>query len=177
MEALHKSLFRHNVIAQNDIALQLFSSSDEDIFTGNNFIENLSPLYLIGKRTTTRWELDGRGNFWSDYDGYDLDANGIGDVPHKVQNVFEYLEGNYPRLRLFLESPAAQALALAERAFPIFEGSTEIDRAPLTRALALPYPFQSTGVVKSHDYRLGAISLAMASCSLWTIWQRQRRFH
>jgi nitrous oxidase accessory protein len=177
MEALHKSFFRRNVIAENDVALQLFSSSDEDTFTENNFIENLSPLYLIGKRTTTRWELEGRGNFWSDYDGYDLDANGIGDVPHKVQNVFEYLEGNYPRLRLFLESPAAQALAVAEKAFPIFQGSMEMDRAPLTRALAVPYPFQSAVAVNSHSYWLGAISLVMAGYSLWTLWQRQRRLH
>ena len=61
---------------------------------------------------------EGRGNFWSDYDGYDLNEDGRGDVPVKIQNVFEYLEGNHPRLRLFLDSPAARAMAVAEKTFP-----------------------------------------------------------
>jgi nitrous oxidase accessory protein len=74
---------------------------------------------LVGKFTNTRWQQ----NYWSEYAGYDLDANGTGDVAHKIQNVFEYLEGNYPRLRLYFNSPAAQALATAERTFPIIKGS------------------------------------------------------
>jgi nitrous oxidase accessory protein len=117
MEALRDSLFHNNVIAENDVALQMFSSAEANTFSGNKFISNLSPLYLIGKKTVTRWTQGGIGNFWDDYEGYDLDGDGIGDRPHKVQNVFEYLEGNYPRLRLYLQSPAAQALALADRMF------------------------------------------------------------
>ena len=81
MEALRKTTFRHNTIANNDVAMQIFSSSDANIFTENNFVNNLSPLQLIGRGTTTRWSENGRGNFWSDYDGYDLNEDGRGDVP------------------------------------------------------------------------------------------------
>src|SRR5262249_21761154 len=135
MEALRRSTFRNNVIAENDVALQMFSSADENVFTSNNFVANLSPLALIGKNTTTRWQENGRGNYWSDYDGYDLDGDGIGDVPHKVQNIFEYMEGNYPRLRIYLDSPAAQALATAEKTFPVLKSSGEADRAPIIKAV------------------------------------------
>ncbi|HEV2667694.1 MAG TPA: nitrous oxide reductase family maturation protein NosD, partial [Blastocatellia bacterium] len=132
-EALRKSVFRRNVIAENDLALQIFSSCAQNLFVENNFVENLSPLLLVGKRSDTRWQEGGRGNYWSDYRGYDLDGDGVGDVAHKVQNVFEYLEGNYPRLRLYLSSPAAQALAAAENSFPIIKGSSEKDGAPLMK--------------------------------------------
>lgn len=130
MEAVRNSRFRNNAIAENDVAMQIFSSSDGCEFSGNNFVGNLSPLQLVGRETNTKWLR----NYWSEYDGYDLDGNGTGDVGHKIQNVFDYLEGNYPRLRLYLNSPAAQALATAERTFPIIKGSTLADQAPLIKA-------------------------------------------
>ena len=175
MEALRKSTFRHNIIAENDVALQIFSSVDENVFSGNNFVENLSPLQLIGKRTTTRWSQDGRGNYWSDYDGYDLDGDGVGDVPHKVQNVFEYMEGNYPRLRLYLHSPAAQGLAMAEKAFPIVKGSPEVDPAPLMKAVRLPFPFDQAKPERDPHFSLGAISLVMLGTAFAVLWRGQRK--
>jgi nitrous oxidase accessory protein len=137
METLHRSLFTQNLVAANDIAIETFSSAGENTFEANNFVENLSPLWVIGKHTSNSWNGE-RGNYWSGYDGYDLDGDGIGDVPFKIQNVFEHLEGNYPRLRLYLFSPAAQALALAEKVFPVVEGSREFDRYPLMKPVVLP---------------------------------------
>jgi len=124
-------------VAANDIAIETFSSAGENTFEANNFVENLSPLWVIGKHTSNSWNGE-RGNYWSGYDGYDLDGDGIGDVPFKIQNVFEHLEGNYPRLRLYLFSPAAPALAVAEKVFPVVEGSREFDRYPLMKPVVLP---------------------------------------
>jgi nitrous oxidase accessory protein len=143
LEAVKNSVFRRNTIAENDVALQIFSSSDDTLFTQNNFIDNLSPLQLIGKSSSTRWQTaDEGGNYWSDYDGYDLDADGRGDQPHKIQNVFEYLEGNFPRLRIYLNSPAAESIAAAEKSFPIMKGSKEIDRSPLMRPVKIESKFE-----------------------------------
>ncbi|HZS08017.1 MAG TPA: nitrous oxide reductase family maturation protein NosD [Blastocatellia bacterium] len=175
MEALRKSCFRRNVIAQNDLALQIYGSSDRNLFAGNNFIENLSPLYLVGKGSTTKWQENGRGNYWGDYDGYDLDGDGIGDVAHKVQNVFEYLEGNYPRLRLYLSSAAAQSLATAERTFPIFKGSSETDTAPLVKAAAINVPPVQATPQRRSQALLGLISMTMFGAGAVTIWRGQRR--
>ena len=174
MEALRTSTFRNNVIAENDVALQMFSSADKNTFTANNFVENLSPLQLIGRTTTTRWADEGRGNFWSDYDGYDLNGDGIGDVPHKVQNVFEYMEGRYPRLRIYLNSPAAQALAMAERVIPLVKGSSEADTAPLIKASALQFPFEDPGPKRSVHVMLTLISLAML-CVVLIVFHGARR--
>jgi nitrous oxidase accessory protein len=174
MEALRRTTFRHNTIANNDVALQMFSNADDNIFTENNFIDNLSPLHLIGKDTSTKWSENGRGNFWSDYDGYDLNEDGRGDVPLKIQNVFQYMEGNHPRLRLYLYSPVARAMAVAEKTFPILRGSSEVDDAPLMKPVALRYPFVSERpAARTHGVLMTA-SLLILTTTTMVIWKGQR---
>ncbi|MFN8007783.1 MAG: nitrous oxide reductase family maturation protein NosD [Terriglobia bacterium] len=183
LEAVYGTVFIKNVVAENDVAMQIFSSSDHNLFSENQFVDNLSPLQMVGKTTgsswhrgdtTDFWNLDsasasgvnGRGNFWSDYDGYDLDGDGIGDVPHKIQNVFEYMEGNYPRLRLYLDSPAAQALSLAEKVFPVVPGSAEVDPAPLMRRMESPMPAIIPEASPAFHGTLGTLSLTMLAGGL-----------
>jgi nitrous oxidase accessory protein len=174
MEALRNTIFRHNTIANNDVALQLFSSSDANVFTENNFIDNLSPLRLIGKSTNTRWSENGRGNYWSEYSGYDLNDNGRGDVPHTIQNVFEYMEGNHPRLRLYLESPAARAIAVAEKTFPILRGSAEVDQAPLMRPFQVRYPVALERPANGTHKGLMTASLLILTTAALAIWRGQK---
>jgi len=174
MEALRKTTFRRNTIANNDVALQMFSSSDANVFTENNFVDNLSPLQLIGKSTTTKWSENGRGNFWSDYQGYDLDEDGRGDVPLTIQNVFQYMEGNHPRLRLYLDSPAARAMAVAEKTIPILKGSSEIDNAPLMKPIKLHYPFTAESPASHKHAGLMITSLVILTAAAMVIWRGQR---
>jgi nitrous oxidase accessory protein len=174
-EALRKSVFRRNVIAENDLALVIFSSCARNLFAENNFVENLSPLRLVGRRSDTRWQEGGRGNYWSDYRGYDLDGDGVGDVAHKVQNVFEYLEGNHPRLRLYLSSPAAQALAVAEHAFPIIKGSPEKDEAPLMKPVALHFPLEKPRQAASARTLFALLSLSLAGTAIAVMWRGRLR--
>lgn len=134
-EASTDNEFRHNILAQNDVGLKMFQNSTNNTFRENNFVDNLNPLTLVGKQTQSRWSENGKGNFWSSYDGYDLDVDGIGDVPMKIQNVFHYLEGRNENVRLYLYSPASQALTVAAKAFPIIAISNEADNQPLTRPL------------------------------------------
>jgi nitrous oxidase accessory protein len=175
MEALRKTRFRRNVIARNDVAMQVFSNSDENVFTENNFVDNLTVLQLIGKSTTTKWSENGRGNFWSGYDGYDMNEDGRGDVSQRLQNVFEYVEGNHPRLRIYLDSPAAKALAVAERTFPVLQGSQEIDSAPLMRAVDLRYPFAADKSNKGFVLVPTLISFVMSMSAFAVMWSGQRR--
>lgn len=136
-ESSTNNKFRHNIISQNDAALKMFQNSERNIFTENNFIDNLTPLILVGKRTNTVWSVNGKGNYWSSYDGYDIDGNGIGDIEMKIQNVFDYLEGKNSNIRLYLYSPASQAIAAATEAFPIVAINEEIDKNPLMQPVKL----------------------------------------
>jgi nitrous oxidase accessory protein len=148
-EALRGSTFRHNLICGNDTAIEMFSSADGNEFTENNFIANLSPIHVIGMATSTHWSFSGRGNYWSEYDGYDLNGDGVGDVPFRIRNLYEKLESNHPRLRLYFQSAAAQALVAAERAFPIMRSASEADGHPLMRPVDIGVPV--SGAPKRRD--------------------------
>jgi nitrous oxidase accessory protein len=107
--------FVDNLFRDNDTATTLFSSAERNAFGGNRFVDNWSDLVLSGRDSGTRWTIDGRGNYWSRYRGFDFDGDGIGDAPHSIAGVFEHLEGANPAVRIFLQSPAAAGLELAAR--------------------------------------------------------------
>ena len=107
--------FLANTLEANDTAVTLFSSAERNEFGGNRFRENWSDIVLSGRDSGTRWTVDGRGNFWSRYRGFDFDGDGIGDSAHPVVGAFERLEGVNPAARMFLQSPAAAGLELASR--------------------------------------------------------------
>ena len=107
--------FTGNTFRANDTAATLFSSAEQNVFSGNRFVDNWSDLVLSGRDSGTRWTADGRGNYWSRYRGFDFDGDGIGDAPHPIVGAFERLEGTNPAARIFLQSPAAAGLELAAR--------------------------------------------------------------
>jgi nitrous oxidase accessory protein len=160
-EASTDNQFRHNIIARNDVALQMFQNSINNLFTENNFIDNLNPLTIVGKRTETHWSENGRGNYWTQYDGYDLDGDGIGDVPMKIQDLFNYLEGQNANTRLYLYSPASQALAVAAKAFPILDLTNELDQYPL---------MQPVGILRGTSVNMSSMHTSRSSSAGMLVW-------
>jgi len=133
-----------NLVISNDVASVILENSENNTIFENNFINNLSLLRLRGGTQTGRNNLfykDGRGNYWSEYRGYDLDGDGVGDQPYKLERIFDALEADIPELRLFLFSPLTAALELAERAFPIIEVTvTAEDKFPLMKPVMIDGP-------------------------------------
>jgi nitrous oxidase accessory protein len=125
-----------NDIADNDLAVQLNGGCDDNLFARNNFINNLSELLLDVSDRETRWSDDQGGNYWTDYSGYDLDRDGIGDLSFNIQNVFQVMESKVPEVRFYLLSPAAEVLEAAENALPILNLSDARDQYPLMQVAA-----------------------------------------
>jgi len=128
-----RNQFVDNRFDANDTAATIFSSAEENAFSGNQFTANSSDVVLSGRDAGTRWSIGGRGNFWSRYRGFDFDGDGIGDTPHPLVGAFEQIEGNNPATRMFLLSPAAAGLELAAR-LSAPSTSDALDSRPLTRA-------------------------------------------
>ena len=144
LEGSYRNRFRRNIIAMSDMALVIYDSSGANIFEGNSFVGNLTPLSLSGKRTDTRFD----GNYWSDHGDPDLDGDGISDRPYRLSNVFDHLRGNLTAADLFSRGVAAVALGAAERAFPVLDPIPVVDAPPLARPPALgEVPAPSTGAV------------------------------
>jgi nitrous oxidase accessory protein len=172
-EALRNSTIRRNVISENDVALEMFSSAEGNVVSENNFVQNLSPLQLVGRKTDTEWQHAGHGNFWSDYEGYDLNEDGIGDVANQIQNVFEYMESNHPRLRLYLYSPAASAIAISEKLFPLAEGSNEKDSQPLMHSVKLSLPSELMTAKSKMSFPVAFFSLTATALAGFVFWRQQ----
>lgn len=135
LEGGKNNVFRSNLLAYNDVGVTLYASSLDNSFGGNDFIGNLSDLKTIGKAKAD-WNAGRSGNYYSSFSGFDVDGDGIGDVPHALQNAFEHLEGGNPVLRLYLSSGAADAMILAEKTFPIVSNARTEDAFPLMKPVS-----------------------------------------
>ena len=92
-----------------------------------------------GELVENDWAAGGRGNYWSDYAGYDANRDGIGDLPYAARSLYENLMDTHPELRLFQLGPASDALDLAAKAFPIFQPQPKMaDPNPLVEPPTLP---------------------------------------
>lgn len=160
----HKNLIRKNIIALSGVAIRFSSSSEYDAFYENNFLDNISPLVISGGKAEILWDSGTRGNYWSNARGYDLDANGISDIPHNVQGVFDCLQGEYPLFSLYVYSPAAQAMEFAERTVPVMSKGNQIDRFPLMKAFPMSEELLRK-VQRPSSVRSGW-SVALFSCML-----------
>ncbi len=130
-----------NWISYNDTGLLLTPATRRNRIAGNTILENLETVAVSGggRLVDLEWVEDGRGNFWSDYAGYDADRDGIGDLPYRDEPLFESMTDRYPILQFFRFSLAATAIDLAARAVPLFRPEPRVtDPAPLVAPGAWP---------------------------------------
>jgi len=78
-------------------------------------------------------------------------------------------------LRLYLSSPAAQALAAAEHAFPIIKGSSEKDGAPLMKPVALHFSLEKNRPAAPSRTFLAMLSLSLAGTAIAAMWRGRLR--
>jgi nitrous oxidase accessory protein len=126
--------FERNVFAYNDIGVEMLPAVRHNEFEANSFVDNEEQVAIAGggRPGANAWTVGGVGNYWSDYAGFDADQDGFGDVTYKSQRLFEDLMQREPALRLFLYSPATNALDFAARAFPVVRPQPKLeDSAPL----------------------------------------------
>jgi nitrous oxidase accessory protein len=131
MDNSNRNRLRGNLVQDNGWGLLMFSSCAGNQVAGNAFINNDYPVALDMRRTDNRFDDGRRGNFWSDHAAYDLDGDGLSDVPYSPVSAFAFLSKQYPDLSVLAKSPAVAALGVAEHAFPALRPSEAVDRHPL----------------------------------------------
>ncbi len=134
---LSRAEIRGNVIGGNDAGIDVQQSVAGVVFTENAFVGNRVQVQAVGgtpRGDANVWSAAGRGNYWSDYVGFDADRDGTGDTPYRSEQFFESLTERWPAVGLLRYGPAAEALEVGARAFPIVKPSPVlVDEHPLIR--------------------------------------------
>jgi len=131
MDGSNRNHVEENLIQDNGWGVILFSSCDGNTFARNNFWSNDYPVSLDMRYSDNRFDDGRRGNYWSENAPYDLDADGVSDIPYSPVSAFAFLSKQYPDLAILGRSPAAAALSMAERTIPALRPSEIVDRFPL----------------------------------------------
>lgn len=110
----------------NGWAIRLKGSSRDNLFGENNFIENSFDVGTESRQNPNRFE----GNYWSHYEGYDLDRDGVGDIPYRPVRLFSVIIGQEPHSLILLRSLFVSLLDAAERMMPVLTPATLTDEQP-----------------------------------------------
>jgi nitrous oxidase accessory protein len=115
-----------NEIELNGWAVNIKSNSARNRFTENNFIENSFDVRTDSPRNNNIFD----GNYWSQYEGYDLDRDGVGDVPYRPVSLFSIIIERQPESLILMRSMFIRLLDTAERIAPVLTPKTLIDENP-----------------------------------------------
>jgi len=126
--------FSDNLLAYNGIGIRFLNDWTGNVFQRNQFVDNLTQVVVSGGKTANRntWE----GNYWSDYEGFDHDADGRGDTPHELYAYADRLWQDQPYAQFFKGSPLLEVLDFLERLAPFSEPAMLVrDESPAMNPL------------------------------------------
>ncbi|MDX1649216.1 MAG: NosD domain-containing protein, partial [Myxococcota bacterium] len=130
--------FVGNEVGLGDVAVVFHGRAERNHFRRNRFRGNRALVRVEGRGDARAAEW--RGNVYDDYRGYDLDGDGVGDLPYELRSLSGQLVGNHPHLAFFEGTAAMTVVEWLGRLVPLLRPKTLlVDPAPrLEIALELP---------------------------------------
>ena len=173
-----------NRFEANDVGVALMPSADL-VFGGNIFDANLTQVMSlgIGVERHNFWTYQGVGNTWSDYGGYDIAGDGIGDVAYRSGGVDDLLVTADPALGALRTSPAMTVLATSQAIWAGDRPPVVRDDSPRTQQVgtaavprADPMPGDEAPELAGVLWRLGGLALLVpALIGLAAPWRQTLR--
>ena len=125
-EGANRLQVEHNEFLSNGWAVKLAASTQDGRFTRNDFIGNTFDVVTDSRQISSTFA----GNYWDSYKGYDLDRDGVGDVPHMPVRLFSLLAARAEPSLVLLRSAFVELLDAAERVLPVLTPSGVNDPRP-----------------------------------------------
>lgn len=126
LEASSRNRIKHNNFVNNGWAVKVMANSMDNQFVQNNFVEN---SFDVATNSRQNFNIFNR-NYWSNYSGYDLDRNGVGDVPYRPVRLFSIIVEKQPEVLVLMRSLLIGILDTAERIMPVLTPEELIDKKP-----------------------------------------------
>ena len=133
MEGSSRIKIRMNNFRENGYALKIQSSCDDNKIEGNNFISNTFDVTTNGTLIQNKFDK----NYWDKYEGYDLNRDGIGDVPHHPINMYSMIIEKMPVAMIFFRSFMVNLLDRTEKAVPSITPENFLDNQPMMKKIKL----------------------------------------
>ncbi|MDX2320832.1 MAG: nitrous oxide reductase family maturation protein NosD [Moritella sp.] len=139
----------YNTIDTAEIGVHLTAGSENTKVYGNNFINNPVQIKYVSNKQQ-EWSLDGIGNYWSNYLGWDLNNDGTGDTAFVPNDGIDKMVWQYPEAKVLLDSPAVLLLRWVQNQFPVLKPGGVKDSFPLMQ----PFPVASNSHSKNNEVAL-----------------------
>jgi nitrous oxidase accessory protein len=122
-----------NTFKANGWGLKIQASCMDNIIENNNFLGNTFDVSTNSTLIQNRFIA----NYWDKYEGYDLNKDGIGDVPYRPLSLFSVIVERNPPAMLLFRSFMVSLLDKSEKILPSLTPENFIDNTPLIYALKL----------------------------------------
>ncbi len=125
----NRVMFEKNIFNGNGWAIKFLGACYGNKLHYNNFLNNAFDISYNGGINGNVFDK----NYWSEYTGYDLDKNGLGDVPYRPIKLFSYIVNRTPETIVLLRSLFVDLINFSEKVSPIFTPDNLKDFHPLMK--------------------------------------------
>ena len=129
LEGTNRIEIEKNFFRNNGWAIKVQASCEDNIFHHNNFTGNSFDVGTNGSISLN----DFHNNYWDKYEGYDLNRDGIGDVPYRPVSMYSMIIEENPNALLLMRSFTVQLLDKAEKALPAITPGNLTDEKPMMK--------------------------------------------
>lgn len=129
IEGSNRIIYKNNNFINNGWAIKVRGACYTNQFLENNFLYN---SFDISYNSKVNDNVINR-NYWSNYTGYDLDKDGIGDVPYRPVKLFSYIVNRTPETIILLRSLFIDIIDFSEKVSPVFTPDNLLDNSPLIK--------------------------------------------
>lgn len=126
MEGSSRIDIKQNVFKYNGWAMKVQASCDDNRFEKNNFFNNSFDIATNGSLVLNIFT----NNYWDKFEGYDLNKDGIGDVPYHPVSMYAMIVEQNPNSIMLLRSFLVSLLEKAEKAIPTLTPENLFDPKP-----------------------------------------------
>ena len=132
IEGSNRMIYKNNDFINNGWAIKSRGACYTNHFINNNFLYNSFDLSYNSKLNDNKFDQ----NYWSSYTGYDLDKDGIGDVPYRPVKLFSYIVNRTPETIILLRSMFIDIIDFSEKVSPVFTPDNLLDENPNMKVIA-----------------------------------------